>query len=275
MILPKIQGSLDQKGFFIYAAADSIYFEQYGIPLINSTLRNTKFGIHLHIYNPTDKQIKFLEKTDRVSYTYEIFDKNLFKEAIDFWNKPDLIEPFLSRRKRTIGLKQYSDSADITAWIFKTYYACMRFVRLAEIIREPRRFLEIDVDGVVRKNFQVDFPDDEKRDFYLYEKEKKDPKTGQMNKNGHLAGAILYTDKVGSLNFIRDLAERIKIQIENNNIYWFLDQECLDSAIPSYKKGILPITYIDWQMRPESAIWNAKGKRKHLPIFMSEIKKYA
>jgi hypothetical protein len=34
------------------------------------------------------------------------------------------------------------------------------------------------------------------------------------------------------------------------------------------------LTYIDWHMSPTSAIWSAKGKRKHLEIFVQELKKY-
>jgi hypothetical protein len=53
-----------------------------------------------------------------------------------------------------------------------------------------------------------------------------------------------------------------------------LDQFILDAIVPQYKKGLLPMSYIDWAMRPESAIWSAKGKRKELEIFKREQSKY-
>jgi hypothetical protein len=34
------------------------------------------------------------------------------------------------------------------------------------------------------------------------------------------------------------------------------------------------MSYIDWAMRAESAIWSAKGKRKELDIFKNEQQKY-
>lgn len=275
MIIPNIQGLLNQQDFFIYAAGDSTYFQRFGIPLINSVVRNTDFGVHLHVYNPEPAQLDWLNDAPRTSFTYERFDRKIFADAIKFWNRPDLPEPHLGRRIKTIGLKQYSDSADITAWIFKTYYACMRFVRLADIITQPRRFLAIDIDGLVRANFPTQFADDAANDIYLYEKEKLDKKTGVIRKNGHLAGAILYTDKPQALKFIQHMAKIIRAEIEDENIYWFLDQNTLDAIIPHYRRGILPMDYIDWKMMPHSPIWTAKGPRKDLHVFVNELKKYA
>jgi hypothetical protein len=34
------------------------------------------------------------------------------------------------------------------------------------------------------------------------------------------------------------------------------------------------MSYIDWAMREDSAIWSAKGKRKELEIFKKEQDKY-
>jgi hypothetical protein len=48
----------------------------------------------------------------------------------------------------------------------------------------------------------------------------------------------------------------------------------LDQLVPLYQKGLLPMSYIDWAMRDESAIWSAKGKRKELEIFKEEQRKY-
>jgi len=140
----------------------------------------------------------------------------------------------------------------------------MRFVRLAEFIDQPRRFLEIDIDGIVRAPFPIEFADDAQQDLYLYKKDK----------GGHLAGSILYTPKANSVQFIKDLADVIRHEIEHDNIYWFLDQNSLDTVITKYRRGLLPISYVDWHMTPDSAIWSAKGKRKELEIFKQELRKY-
>jgi hypothetical protein len=62
--------------------------------------------------------------------------------------------------------------------------------------------------------------------------------------------------------------------MDQDDLYWFLDQIVLDQLVPQYHKGLLPMSYIDWAMRNESAIWSAKGKRKELEIFKQEQRKY-
>ena len=89
-----------------------------------------------------------------------------------------------------------------------------------------------------------------------------------------MAGAILYTPKATAVQFIKELAQVIRHEIEQDNIYWFLDQHSLDSVIAKYNKGLLPISYVDWRMQSDSAIWSAKGKRKELEIFKQELRKY-
>jgi hypothetical protein len=262
MILPPLQGSLQQSGFFIYAAADSNYFDQFGRALINSVCRNTEFGVHLHLYNPTQEQIDFCQSNPRVSVSWENFEPSQFNDAIEFWSRNDLPEPQAGRKKKMLGMKQIDDNQDVPKWVLKTYYACMRFVRLAELVDQPMTFLEIDVDGLVRAPFQNSFGDN--KDFYLYEKEK----------GGHLAGSILYTATPGGLSFIQELGAVIKKEIENNNTYWFLDQHSIDNIIGKYNKGLLPISYVDWKMNDASAIWSAKGKRKELDVFKRELGKY-
>ena len=265
MQLPMIQGKLDQDGFFVYAAADRAYFDRFGRALARSLTLNTKYGMHFHLYDPTNDQLIWCDQTDRVSVTWEYLLPKQMQSTIDFWSKSNLPEPYASRKNKMLGLKQFADNANLVAWLYKTYYACMRFVRLSEIVTRPRRFLEIDVDGLVRRPFDTVMRDDAHRDFYLYEKEK----------GGHLAGAILYTDKPQALAFIQDLATVIQKEIERDNVYWFLDQHSLDQVITGYRRGLLPITYVDWRMQPDSAIWSAKGKRKDVNTFVQELKRYS
>lgn len=262
MKLPPIQGKLEQDHFFLYVAADKKYFDRFGIGLVNSVIRNTNFGVHVHLYDPTESQLTFLKSNPRTSCTWEYLLPGQFDSTIKFWSQPSLPEPYASRRNKMLGLKQFADSADLVNWLYKTYYACMRFVRLAEFVDTPRSFLEIDVDGIVRKPFATEFVDG--KDFYLYQKEK----------GGHLAGSILYTTQAASLAFIKDLGHHIQQQIEQDNVYWFLDQHCLDDCVKSYNRGLLPISYVDWHMKPDSAIWSAKGKRKELEVFKRELRKY-
>ena len=266
MKIPPLQGSLDQSGFFIYAAADSKYFDDYGKPLINSVLRNTTYGIHLHIYDPTDDQLAWCRAQRRLSVSWEHIDAAGFDTALALWSRDDLAEPYRSRKNKMLGLKvvdhSLSDQDNLRSWLKKTYYACMRFVRLAELLGQSQTFLAIDVDGIVRSDFVREFSDG--RDFYLHEKQK----------GGHLAGAILATNSDQCLDFIKRLGSMIKNEIESDNLFWFLDQWCLDLIVNDYNKGTLPMSYIDWQMESGSAIWSAKGKRKFRDIFQLELRKY-
>lgn len=268
-----MQGSLHQPGFFIYAAADTRYFDLYGRALINSVLRNTDHGVHVHIYDPTPEQLVFCQQP-RCSVTWEYLEPQQFDTAIAFWSRWDLPEPWASRKNKMLGLKQFADNSNLPLWIRKTYYACMRFVRLAEMLDQPRRFLEIDIDGIVRSPFLTQFPNDADHDIYLYEKSKLDKTTGDVKKTGHLAGSILFTPKPQALTFARDLGDTIRREIESDNIYWFLDQHSLDLIIPRYRRGLLPMMYIDWRMDASSAIWTAKGRRKDLEIFQRELSLY-
>lgn len=267
MRLPQLQGKLEQEQFFLYAAADAKYFDQFGIALINSVTRNTPYGIHIHIYNPLETQLEWCRNVDRLSVSWETVDNDVFEEAFRFWSRPTLPEPFQSRKAKMLTVKGNVLPPDelLRNWIAKTYYACMRFVRLAELVQPTHRLLAIDVDGIVRKTFDTDLGSN---DVYLYQKEKH----GKFA--GYLAGAILYNAQPATMAFINELAQVLRSEIEQNNLYWFLDQNNLDVIVPRYSRGLLPINYIDWHMGKDSAIWSAKGQRKELEVFKQEQQKY-
>jgi hypothetical protein len=260
MIIPPLQGKLDQQNFFIYAAADEKYFDLYAKPLINSVLKNTPgYGVHIHIYNPRPDQIEFCNKTN-VSCTYEYIDDKVFESIRDLWYKRT---DFTNDRQRQMRKKgETLGPIELLKLVRQTYFACTRFIRLAEIKQQSQYCLAIDVDGLVRKPFSYKLPT---ADFHLYEK----PKDGT-----HLAGAILFNDSLKSDEFLKMYASEIKTSIENDDLYWFLDQFVLDILVKKFNKGLLPMAYIDWAMRPESSIWSAKGKRKELEVFKREQSLY-
>jgi hypothetical protein len=261
MKLPPLLGNLDQSKFFIYAAADTVYFDLHARPLINSIITNTPdYGVHIHIYDPRPDQIEFCRNLSTVTCTYETLDDLGFQQAADYWVARST---FSNDRQRQMHKKgQRSGRDELLKLIRQTYYACGRFTRLAELIRPGQRCLSIDVDGLVRRPFTDQIGGE---DFYLYEK----PKDGT-----HLAGAILFNGTAGSHEFLQEYAQRLRVSMDQDDLYWFLDQFILDQLVPNYRKGLLPMSYIDWAMRDESAIWSAKGKRKELEIFKKEQQKY-
>jgi hypothetical protein len=261
MIIPPLLGNLDQPAFFIYAAADANYFDHHARPLINSVLTNTPTtGIHIHIYDPRPDQLEFCRSQSGVSVSHETLDPVQFNKVTVRWLKRT---DFANDRQRQMYKKgQTQGTEGLNLLVRQTYYACARFIRLAELIRPGQRCLAIDVDGLVRAPFEHQLGP---ADFYLYEK----PKDGT-----HLAGALLLNGTAGTHEFVQKYAHQLRSAIEQDDIYWFLDQVLLDQLVPQYNKGLLPMSYIDWAMRAESAIWSAKGKRKELDIFKQEQRKY-
>jgi hypothetical protein len=82
MQLPPLLGNLDQNKFFIYAAADSIYFDLHARPLVNSIITNTpEYGAHIHIYNPRQDQIDFCRNLENITCTYEHLDDTAFQRS--------------------------------------------------------------------------------------------------------------------------------------------------------------------------------------------------
>lgn len=263
MIIPKIQGNLSQDQFFIYIACDVHYFNNFGKSIINSIKQNSNCGIHVHLYNPSDDQIKYCENSDRVSLTYELVPLDLFEPAANRW----LVEPTNAvdqlNYKRIITAMSKSDDVSIVERIQRTYYACARFIRLAELINSNTEILAIDADAIVRSNIPA-LP--QTHDFYIHQI------TGP--KARFLAGGIYLNGHNNGYNFITEYANVLKNYILSDTLHWGIDQDLLDGIVPNYNFGVLPMPYIDWNMSPDSYIWTAKGKRKEMPEFINEQMKY-
>jgi hypothetical protein len=261
MILPPLLGNLDQDRFFVYAAADSVYFDLHARPLINSIIANTpEYGVHIHIYNPTPDQIAFCRDIPAITCSHETLDDTAFQQAADYWLVRTQFDNDRQRQMFKKGQKLGREA--LLNLLRQTYYACVRFVRLAELLRPGQRCLSIDVDGLVRGQFMDQLGSE---DFYLYAK----PKDGT-----HLAGAILFNGTARTHDFLQEYAQRLCTSIGEDDLYWFLDQIILDQLVHKYHKGLLPMSYIDWAMRDDSAIWSAKGPRKDLEVFKQEQRKY-
>ena len=263
MQLPQLQGTCDQSGFFIYTACDTDYFDQFGQGIVRSIQQNSDAGIHLHLYNPRSDQLEFCQNQPRVSVTYETVSADLFNTAAHRWATEPVTEPQASQYRRTVNAMGKGNDTSIHHRMQKTYYACARFVRLAEILQSNTQVLAIDSDAIVR-NSMPRLPAD--RDLYIHYIAKKDPR--------FLAGGIYLTGRTASTQFIQEYAAALTQQINSDYLYWGVDQDLLNVVVPHYQHGQLPIEYIDWGMNPNSYIWTAKGKRKDLEVFVNELKKY-
>lgn len=262
-MLPPLQGNLDQEKFFIYAACDVAYFDEFGPALINSVLRNTRFGIHLHLYNPTADQIQYCRSTDRVSITYEHAPIELFVKAAEPWQQVSADPELADRRKRIVTAMGKGKDVSIQQRIQRTYFAAARFIRLQQLIRPTSQLLAIDVDAIVRTDLPLL---NNSKDFYIHYISGKRAR--------YLAGGLYLPGNHNGYDFLRAYADILKTNIESDNLHWGIDQDVLVDLVPRYRWGELPMEYIDWNMQNLSHIWTAKGTRKDLEIFVNEKNQY-
>jgi hypothetical protein len=263
MKLPSLQGNLNQPGFFLYAAADSAYFDRFGRSFINSVLTNTNHGLHLHLYNPTEDQIRYCRTHSRVSVTYESVPLDLFDSAFAHWQSHNLDSGQQESLRRTRVAMQKDGDCSLNQRMQKTYFACARFIRLAQLVRPTQRFFALDADAIVRKPL----PDMTNLvDLHIYRVYKKDPR--------FLAGGIYVCGTPGSFDFLQTYAANLTQAITQDRLYWTLDQDLLNTIVPNYRWQDLPNTLIDWHMKLDSVIWTAKGTKKSNDAFVSEQNKY-
>ena len=263
MILPPLQGNLNQPGFFIYAAGDSDYFQEFGPSLISSIQQNTTVGLHLHLYNPTSEQIKYCRSQERVSVTFESAPLALFESATQPWlaDSADLVQQ--DRRRRMLTAMSKGQDPSIQHRLQRTYFACARFIRLQQLIRPTTSVMAIDIDAVVRKNLPSL---SNATDFYIHHISGR--------KARYLAGGIYLTGTNGGYEFLNEYAKVLQQHINQDSWYWGIDQDVLDAIVPQRRWGQLPFEFIDWEMLDSSYIWTAKGTRKDLDVFKNEQKRY-
>jgi hypothetical protein len=263
MILPFIQGKLPDADFFLYAACDADYFDQFGTVLINSLHAHSDTCIHIHLFNPRQDQLDLLSSKRLVTVTHEFVGPELFASAAARLNKATLSDHEADQLRRSMTAMQKGQDRSLTERMQKTYYACARFVRLKDMIRPNQTVLAIDVDAVIRKPITA-LPNN--CDFYIHRIE--------GNRARFLAGGIQFNPTSGSQQFIQQYAQELAKCLENDCIYWGLDQDLLENIASKYHYQMLPMTLIDWNMHRDSSIWTAKGTRKSLSVFVNESLKH-
>jgi hypothetical protein len=261
MNLPNLQGTCNRQDFFVYAACDTTYFDQFAPAFINSTRRNANVNIHLHLFNPRADQIDYCQQA-QISTTWELVPDSLFDFATQRWNNIPANGSAKLHYDRTVNAMIKGHDLDLQERIKKTYYACARFVRLAELFH-LYPVLALDIDAVVRKPLPM-LPAD--HDFYLHHIAGR--------KARYLAGGLWINPTDFARKFLKNYADQLITYLNNDYIYWGLDQDLLDPIVPQYNYAQLPIDYIDWNMNPSSYIWTAKGTRKDRDVFVNEQQKY-
>jgi hypothetical protein len=263
MLIPQLHGKCTQPQSFIYTALDTDYFDEFGHGIIASVLQNSTLGIHVHLYNPRGDQLEYCQNRARVSMTWEHVPLELFESAAAKWRSVPQDPVLLDQYNRTHTAMIKGRDANVQQRMQRTYYACARFIRLAALRDPAVPVLAIDSDAIVRSNIPVLGAE---HDFYLH--------YISGRKARYLAGGIYLSGSTAAQSFVSQYADALAQSIAQDHLYWGLDQDVLNHIVPQYNCGQLPMSLIDWEMRPSSHIWTAKGQRKELAVFVNELKKY-
>lgn len=255
MQIPQSQGQVIPNKFVVYTACDTDYFDQFAKIFCISVLTAAESPVHLHIYNPRGDQLDWC-RANNVGVTWEYVEPTLFEKA----TANLLAQGGEGLRRSQVAMTKGNDT-DVNHRIIKTYYACARFIRLAAVHQQCPTVFACDVDAVVRKPI----PTLSDKDFYIHQ---------IFGPKARFLAGGLYLNH-GASNFINLYSDVLEEKIKSDALYWSVDQDVLDPLVPQFNYGQLPNSLIDWNMRPDSVVWTAKGARKNNGSFVTEQQKYA
>lgn len=224
MIISKIYGDLDVVKDSFYFAADNFYFEKYGKYLFLSLKKHAPWAnIHVHLFNPLENQIKWCKEKNG-SCSYEFIDTNIHE--------------------------------------LKTYYACVRFIRIPDIFNKNSRIISLDCDSIAIKDISKDrFIEDTEISKILW-REKQ-----QMS----LASSVFF----GRDSFRFEYSKQLLQYFEKDQYTWFLDQLIMDDMVKNNKVNITLSK--DWgnnKIKKTTLIWTGKGSEKTSEKFLDTIESY-
>jgi tetratricopeptide (TPR) repeat protein len=218
----------------IFFAADNNYFWQHVLVLLGSLGRHSpNIKCHVHVINPDP----------RVASAVQVITKML----------PDL------------GLSysyEHVDFEGCSEVYIRTYYASIRFVRLAEIFaRSQATYLCLDADCIVRDDVRARVSVLDVADIGVRMRYHEQP---------HLtvaAGVLMLRPTAAAAKFIDRVSTLISRTLEAREAVWYLDQVVLSHVLRDLgdrevRVSQLDMTYIDWFFHDHSVIWTGKGERK-------------
>lgn len=150
----------------------------------------------------------------------------------------------------------------------KTYYACVRFVRLAELMQVAAcDFLVLDADSLVVAPIERDFSDKPEAEVCL---RRRDLQTQIPEHLAVAAGSVWARSTPGARRFFESAAADIHAAFADGSAIWHLDQIVLKRVIDNRPACAevrnIKSKYADWDFRDDSVVWQGKGKRKYLDI---------
>ncbi len=223
---------------------DCAYLD-FAISLIRSTdLFSPGLPFLLHLINPTGSDISRLQalgatlKTTRLAVSYETIDLSS-----------------LDQDER------------------RTYFACARFLRLAELLPLlGLPLLCLDADSLVVA--ALDFAKLGKAGLAVVQRDVTGPMAEQL---AVLNSSIWLRHTTPVQNLIVAVASEIVQAFADGSASWYLDQVAMGRQIAKAgaQCGIvnLPARFADWNFLDTSSIWAAKGTRKYMDLRFSLLSK--
>lgn len=223
----------------VFAACDTKYVS-HAVPLIRSLeVFSSGQTILLHLVNPTESALQRLEV--------------LSDELVN---------------ARLVLSRERTDLSSLTDAQRRTYYACARFIRLAELMEKSAcDFLVLDVDSLVVGPIERDFSDKPEAEICLRRRTLEGVTSEQL---AVAAGSVWSRSTPGSRQFFKAVSADIQSAFADSSAAWHLDQVVLkrrvdDASIPVVVRNI-KAKYADWDFRDDSVVWQGKGKRKFLDL---------
>lgn len=236
--LPPMEGILPEPqpdDTVVFFVADNAYFWKHAIPLAFSIDANAPGSFcHIHVINP---DAKVATAVSLLKATLTNITLSVTTETIDLSGRP----------------KGFA----------RTYFACVRFVRLYQIMADmPAHYLCVDSDCLVLG--PLDGLKTEIGDADLMIRQRYDHRPYLTV----AAGGLYLRPTAGALGYVRAVADLIRTDLLAGGSVWFLDQVVLSHVLDAQTRAgriraaQLNMRYIDWFFRSDSVIWTGKGKRK-------------
>ncbi len=235
----------------VFVCMDTAYSLRYLGSLASSIAQNSPdANLHIHIVNPHDaahERVRAAERMlgpGRVSYGFE------------------------TARLANLDPDQR-----------KTYFASIRFVRLAELMQAaPGTYFVMDVDNIVRGDLSGCLALARETDMLI---------RNRFSLRPHLAVAacgIILANSDAARAYMNRAAEFILDAFHTGHIAWFLDQIALTIAMKessqnsdlALKVTQLPRALLDWDFADDSLVWTGKGRRRlRNRRYQTEYNRYA
>lgn len=231
----------------VFVCMDSSYCMRYLGSIAASIAANSpEANLHVHLVNPNEHALRRLDAVRRMFAAGR-----------------------LSHSRETASLARFDEDQR------KTYFASVRFVRLAEVMEAaPGTYFVMDVDNLVRGDLSFCRSLAQGADVLI---------RNRFSQRPHLAVAacgIILANSDAARAFMRRTADYILDAFHTGHVAWFLDQVALTLAMREpplpLKVTQLPRTLLDWDFFQESAVWTGKGKRRFKNRrYQAEYNRYA